>query len=69
MMNATRLRLQLIGLLCLLACTLSAATSAPDHYMVSYTLKYSYTKDSLDRFWKQKKIPKIVVPLRYAVDM
>ncbi len=58
-----------LGLLLLWACTLQAAQPAPDHYMVNYTLKYTYTKDSLNRFWKQKKIPQIVVPVRYAVDM
>ena len=46
-----------------------AANTPPDHYLVSYQLKYSYTKDSLDRFWKKSHIPQIVVPVRNAVDM
>ncbi len=50
-------------------CTLFAGPTPPEHYMVSYTLKYSYTKDSLENFWKKKKIPQILVPLRFAVDM
>ena len=49
--------------------SLCSAATPPDHYMVTYTLKYTYTKDSLDRFWKQKKIPQIVDRVRYAVDM
>jgi hypothetical protein len=61
-------KLPVVGMLLIFAFSLSAANQPPDRYMVSYTLKYSYTKDSLDRFWKQKKIPKILVPLRYAVD-
>lgn len=46
-----------------------ATSAAPDHYMVSYHLKYTYTKDSLARFWKMKKIPTIVVPIKNDVDM
>jgi hypothetical protein len=46
-----------------------AAFSLPDHYLISYTLKYSYTQDSLDRFWKKTHIPQIMVPVRNAVDM
>jgi len=68
-MKNTRFRLPLVGLLLLFVCCLQAANNAPDHYMVSYTLKYSYTKDSLNNFWKEKKIPQILVPVRYAVDM
>jgi hypothetical protein len=69
MLKVTSPRLLVIALLLLAACSLFAAGSAPDHYMVSYTLKYTYTKDSLNRFWKQKKIPTIIVPIRYDVDM
>lgn len=46
-----------------------AAFTPPDHYLVSYELKYSYTKDSLDRFWKTHHIPQIVDKVRNAVDM
>src|SRR5580704_16512022 len=63
------LRYPLFSSLLFFAFTLSAANNPPDHYMVSYTLKYSYSKDSLNNFWKKKKIPQILVPLRYAVDM
>lgn len=57
-----------------LACTLffsvaMASFNPPAKYTVSYKLKYSYTQDSLDRFWKRKNIPQIVLPVRNAVDM
>jgi len=50
-------------------CSSAFAVTAPDHYMVSYNLKYSYSIDSLNKFWKRKKIPQIVDHVRYAVDM
>ncbi|MFN8308428.1 MAG: hypothetical protein U0T73_00575 [Chitinophagales bacterium] len=49
--------------------TAHPAFSTPDHYLVSYQLKYTYTMDSLNHFWKKSHIPKIAVPLRNAVDM
>lgn len=49
--------------------SLLAAFNPPDHYLVSYELKYSYTKDSLIRFWKKSHIPQMVIPVRNAVDM
>lgn len=52
-----------------LVCASSSASAPPDYYMVSYNLKYSYSIDSLNKFWKRKKIPQIVDHVRYAVDM
>jgi hypothetical protein len=46
-----------------------AASTPPDHYLVSYKLVYSYTQDSLAKFWKHSHIPQIVVPVRNDVDM
>jgi len=46
-----------------------AVFSPPANYLVSYELKYSYSKDSLVRFWKKSHIPQIAVPVRNAVDM
>jgi hypothetical protein len=46
-----------------------AALIQPDHFLVSYKLKYSYSKDSLEKFWKRKHIPQIVLPVRNDVDM
>ncbi len=57
---------------CLLICITfnqTRAASPPDHYLVSYKLKYSFTQDSLDKFWKASHIPQLVVPVRNAVDM
>lgn len=45
------------------------AFTPPENYLVSYELKYSYTQDSLDKFWKKSHIPQLVVPVRNAVDM
>lgn len=47
----------------------AAGATPPDHFMVSYNLKYTYTLDSLNNFWKRKKIPQIVDRVRYAIDM
>ncbi len=33
------------------------AFTTPDHYLVSYELKYTYTQDSLNKFWKRTHIP------------
>ncbi len=49
--------------------TSHAAFSAPEKYVISYELKYTYTKDSLDKFWKRTHIPQMVIPVRNAVDM
>ena len=69
-MKKILLRSSVICMFFMFVCSfLNAADTPPDHYMVSYTLKYTYSKDSLDRFWKAKKIPQMVVPVRYAVDM
>lgn len=46
-----------------------AAFTPPSNYLISYELKYSYSKDSLERFWKAKNIPQIMVPVRNGVDM
>jgi hypothetical protein len=47
----------------------NAGSTPPDHFLVSYELKYSYSKDSLNKFWKQRHIPQIMVPVRNGVDM
>ncbi len=45
------------------------AFNPPDTYMVSHKLIYSYTEDSLERFWKANSIPQILIPVENAVDM
>ncbi|CAN5384596.1 hypothetical protein BH09BAC1_BH09BAC1_18870 [soil metagenome] len=45
------------------------AYNPPASFMVEYKLLYSYTQDSLDRFWKANKIPQILMPVENAVDM
>lgn len=54
---------------CCLFANSQAAFTPPASYVVSYELKYSYTQDSLNNFWKRKSIPQLVVPVRNAVDM
>ncbi len=49
--------------------TAKASFSPPANFLVDYKLRYSYSADSLEHFWKRKGIPKIVVPIRNAVDM
>ncbi len=69
-MNKTLLRFLLACVILFpVSFSLSAATTVPDHFIVSYTLKYTYTKDSLEHFWKMKKIPQLVVPIHNEVDM
>ncbi len=62
-------RLLAACLFLLTATRANAAFSAPDHVLMSYELKYTYTVDSLTRFWKKNHIPKILVPIRNAVEM
>ena len=45
------------------------AAETPQSYMVEYKLLYSYTQDSLERYWKANHIPQILVPVNNAVDM
>lgn len=46
---------------------LSAYAKAP--YLVSYRLVKSHTKETLKSLWKQKHIPKIVMPVKNGVDI
>lgn len=46
-----------------------SAFTPPANYLVDYKLKYSYSTDSLEKFWKKKHIPQLVLPIRNAVDM
>ncbi len=45
------------------------AKEAPASYLVEHKLLYTYTQDSLNRFWKANGIPKILIPVRYEVGM
>lgn len=47
----------------------SAVFQQPEKLLVEYKLVYSYSQDSLDRFWKRKNIPQIALPVKNAVDM
>src|SRR3954471_23634209 len=69
MKNIISVRLILSLLVFTFSTAAFASMAPPDHYLVDYTLKYSYTQDSLNKFWKQKSIPQIMVPVRNGVDM
>ncbi len=43
--------------------------ASPDAYLVSYTLEKSYSKEDIKALWKQKKIPKMIMPVKYGVDV
>src|ERR1019366_4242711 len=46
-----------------------AFKNTPAAYLVSYTLVKSHTKQTLTALWKKHHIPKIALPVRYAVDI
>lgn len=49
---------------------LFAQNADPDApYLVSYTLVKSHTKQTLNAMWKEKKVPKIALPVHYGVDI
>jgi hypothetical protein len=62
-----KIMLPVIGLLLVLAA--NATFVMPEKFLISYELKYSYTQDSLKKFWKKSHIPQIVLPIRNDVDM
>ena len=48
---------------------ISTFTFAQDNYLVSYTLVKSHTKKTLNELWKAHKVPKIIAPIHYDVDI
>ncbi|MEX2590739.1 MAG: lipase family protein, partial [Chitinophagales bacterium] len=61
----------LIGLLLLIAANTSAESykKADNELLVEYELLYTYSIDSLERFFEKKEIPKTFAPIRNAVEM
>lgn len=45
------------------------AGSAPAHYLVSYNLVKSHTKETISALWKERHIPKMVMPVKNDVDI
>lgn len=45
------------------------AFAEPESYLVSYTLEKAYTVKDVKDLWKQKKIPKMIMPVKYGVDV
>lgn len=64
-----RLLYSLLIVLMLVSLRLSATGSDSEKVLVDYKLLYTYSRDSLISFWKKKHIPRLVLPVRYAVDM
>lgn len=63
------MRLVLLLVVSLHALVANATFNPPTSYLVDYKLRYTYTVDSLNRFWKKNGMPKIVLPVRNDVDM
>lgn len=42
---------------------------AQDKYLISYRLHKSHTTQSLKALWKENKLPRIIVPVKYDVDI
>jgi len=55
--------------LVLLIGNLSAQKNPPQQFLVSSTLVKAHTKASISKLWKEKKIPKIALPVRNDVDI
>ncbi|HXH20107.1 MAG TPA: hypothetical protein VNJ07_13610 [Chitinophagales bacterium] len=47
----------------------SAVASDPQHYLVSHTFVKSHTKETISKLWKQKHIPKFIMPVKNDVDI
>ncbi|GIV32585.1 MAG: hypothetical protein KatS3mg031_0120 [Chitinophagales bacterium] len=47
----------------------SLTASTPSSYLVSYSHVQTYTKESLKQLWKEKKIPRFIMPIRHDVDI
>ncbi len=41
----------------------------PQQYLVSYTLVQSHTTETIKELWKQKHIPKMIMPVKNGVDV
>ena len=60
----------LLGLAFLLSFQIiHAQNKSPENLLVEYELLYTYSKDSLESFYKKNKIPQIITPVENAVDM
>ena len=53
----------------LLTIFVNQALHAEENYLVSYELKYSMTKDEILAYWKENKIPKVILPVTHGVDI
>ncbi|MBX7240560.1 MAG: hypothetical protein K1X92_02340 [Bacteroidia bacterium] len=51
--------------LCLTSFTLFSQNSP----LISFQKKFTFTQDSLQKRWKQVKLPEMIVPIRYEVDL
>ena len=45
------------------------AFEMPSKFLIDYKLRYSYTVDSLEKFWKKNGMPQLVLPIRNDVDL
>src|SRR5690242_5607231 len=59
----------LSSLVLLLGIQLTTSATNPDHYLVSYELVTSHDMASIKKLWKEKAIPKFIMPVKNAVDI
>ena len=63
-----KLLLSCIATLCMLQ-LFATNPNTPEQLMVSYKKLYTYTQDSLERYWKNNKIPQAITKVSNAVDL
>lgn len=49
--------------------SISANAENPKQYLVSYNLVKAHTKETISALWKQKHIPKMIMPVKNDVDI
>lgn len=54
---------------CLLFCISWFTLQSQSSPLISYQKKFTFTQDSLQKRWKQVKMPEKILPIRYDVDM
>jgi len=56
-------------LLLLLSVVFMIHVQAADQYLISYNLVKTHTKQTLKALWKSNKLPRVIVPVKYDVDI
>ncbi len=56
-------------LLLLISVVIMSHVQAADQYLISYNLVKTHTKQTLKALWKSNKLPRVIVPVKYDVDI